>query len=85
MSEENKFTAISSVGAGLLAIQSTRLFRRIALSFIVSKPAPTGFVCWKHEAFVMKLKALRPNVAYYAGCSTFTELARVRYQTQSFT
>ncbi|CAI8993089.1 transposase [Pseudomonas sp. IT-P44] len=53
--------------------------------------APTGAVFYQryihdeHEAFVMKLKALRPNVAYYAGCSTFTELARVRYQTQSFT
>ncbi|EJM84411.1 hypothetical protein PMI33_03908 [Pseudomonas sp. GM67] len=53
--------------------------------------APTGAVLYQryihdeHEAFVMKLKALRPNVAYYAGCSTFAELARVRYQTQSFT
>ena len=53
--------------------------------------APTGAVFYQryihdeHEAFVMKLKALRPNVAHYAGCSTFTELARVRYQTQSFT
>jgi len=29
------------------------------------------FGCWKHEAFVMELKALRPNVAYSAGFSTF--------------
>ncbi|TPG78967.1 hypothetical protein EAH78_09905 [Pseudomonas arsenicoxydans] len=41
--------------------------------------------CVEHEAFVIKLNALRPNVACYAGCGTFAESAIVCYQSRAFT
>ncbi|TBN32262.1 hypothetical protein EYC95_29015 [Pseudomonas sp. BGI-2] len=39
----------------------------------------------EHEAFVIKLNALRPNAACLAGCRTFADFAKNRYRTQSFT
>jgi hypothetical protein len=39
----------------------------------------------EHEAFVMKLRGLRPNAACLGGCRTFSDFAKVRFQTQSFT
>jgi hypothetical protein len=53
--------------------------------------APTGgvfyqrYILGEHEAFVMKLRRLRPNAACLAGCRTFTKLAKIRYRTLSFT
>ena len=53
--------------------------------------APTGAVFYQryihdeHEAFVMKLKALRLNVAVSVGCRTVAVFARNPFQTQSFT
>jgi hypothetical protein len=64
---------------------------------IAGKPAPTGLVVSntsgsnhgssrrEHEAFVMKLSGLRPNAARFKGCRIFSDFAKVRYQTQSFT
>ena len=53
--------------------------------------APTGAVFYQryirdeHEAFVMKLRALRPNATCLAACRTFADFAKIRYPTQSFT
>jgi len=33
----------------------------------------------------MELNSLRLNVAYFAGCSTFSVFAKIRYRFQSFT
>ncbi|MHC8363334.1 hypothetical protein ACYZUA_24240 [Pseudomonas sp. LS2P72] len=44
-----------------------------------------GFVLREHEAFVMKLSGLRPNAACFKVCRVFSNFAKVRYQTQSFT
>ncbi|MEJ5061527.1 hypothetical protein WH266_25565, partial [Pseudomonas sp. MYb330] len=44
-----------------------------------------GIHCPVYEAFVMKLKALRPNVADLAGCRTVAVFAKNPFQTQSFT
>ncbi|WP_146013830.1 hypothetical protein, partial [Pseudomonas sp. GW460-C8] len=53
--------------------------------------APTDTVFYQrdihgeHEAFVMKLNALRPNATCLAGCRTIVGFAKIRYRTQSFT
>jgi hypothetical protein len=64
---------------------------------IAGKPAPTGsavfnpsgsnrgFLPCEHETFVMKLNGLRLNVAYFAGCRTFADSARMGCRTLPFT
>jgi hypothetical protein len=42
-------------------------------------------VLLQHEAFVMKLRALRPNVTCLAGCGTFSNFAKVCFQIEAFT
>jgi hypothetical protein len=39
----------------------------------------------KHETFVMELNGLRLNVAYFAGCGTFVDSAKMDCRTLSFT
>ncbi|KAA0977810.1 hypothetical protein FQ187_26020 [Pseudomonas sp. ANT_J28] len=68
----------------LLRPNAARAERRLR-QLLQSSCVTCRFVLREHEAFVIKLNALRPSVACLAGCRIFTELAKVRYQSQSFT
>ncbi|WP_395601320.1 hypothetical protein AB4P97_15780 [Pseudomonas sp. A1230] len=53
---------------------------------IAGKPAPTGFyACPENETSVMKLTALRPNVADSAACSTVAKNATTPCSNKPFT
>ncbi|WP_157221669.1 hypothetical protein [Pseudomonas sp. GM102] len=43
------------------------------------------FLPFEHETFVMKLNSLRLNVAYFAGCRTFADFAKMGCRTLPFT
>ena len=62
--------AVDLVGAGLLAIQATRCIRYAALSFIASKPAPTGGRESGFQAYRIKVSLLisAPGSRFDAVC-----------------
>ena len=65
------------------ALRNPRGKHKTCGSWIAS---PTRFVVLlQDEAFVMKLKSLRLNVADFAGCRSVSIFARNPFQFQSFT